>query len=117
MEQEFIQMSSNSNDLREKIAKIMVDYGVDFYEGNLMHRTEQRLALIEDFQNDILELLADRENRARDNLLTDLENFKNEVLESRGIKNPTYIGKKELQEWIDNRKVALSPTKSDGGAE
>ena len=42
--------------LQEQIAKVMVDYGVDFYEGNLMHRTEQRLALIEDFQNDIVAL-------------------------------------------------------------
>lgn len=43
--------------VRQQIAKIMVDYGVDFYEGNLMHRTEQRLSLIEDFQNDIVTAL------------------------------------------------------------
>ena len=51
-------------ELRERVAKIMVDYGVDFYEGNLMHRTEQRLQLVKDFQDDILTLIASREQAA-----------------------------------------------------
>lgn len=45
--------------LREQVAKIMVDYGIDFYEGNLMHRTEQRLSLIEDFKTDCVSALTD----------------------------------------------------------
>ena len=48
-------------ELREKINKVMIDFGIDFYEGNLRHRPEQRAALIKDFQDDILNLiLADR---------------------------------------------------------
>lgn len=54
-------MSKNTTDLREAIAKIMTDYGVDFYEGNLMHRHEQRLALIKEFQDQILLLISSRE--------------------------------------------------------
>lgn len=57
-------MTKNTTDLREAIAKIMTDYGVDFYEGNLMHRTEQRLALIKEFQDQILALISNREKLA-----------------------------------------------------
>ena len=59
-------MSKDTTDeLREAIAKIMTDYGVDFYEGNLRHRTEQRLALLKEFQDQILALISNREKLAR----------------------------------------------------
>ena len=65
-------MSKNTTDLREAISKIMTDYGVDFYEGNLMHRTEQRLALIKEFQDQILLLISNREKLARKKALNDM---------------------------------------------
>lgn len=56
-------------------------------------------------------LISDQVTKAVDKTLTDLEDFKQEVLESRGIPNPTYVGKNELQEWIDNRRATLNGVK------
>lgn len=62
--------------LREEVAKVMTDYGVDFYEGNLRHRTEQRLALIEDFKNDILAIITlEREAADRAARVAELEDL------------------------------------------
>lgn len=43
--------------LREKIAKVMSDWGVDFYEGNLIHREEQRLSIIRGFQDAMINII------------------------------------------------------------
>lgn len=43
--------------LREKILKVMSDWGVDFYEGNLIHREEQRLSIIRGFQDAMINII------------------------------------------------------------
>ena len=66
--------TEQDKELKIAVAKVMTDYGVDFYEGNLMHRTEQRLALIDKFQNDILQLItADRKRVELEARLDELE--------------------------------------------
>ena len=46
--------------------------------------------------------IEERVKEARNKVLDDLMEFRDEVLESRGIPNPTYVGKKELAEWAEN---------------
>ena len=55
--------------LREKIAKVMSDWGVDFYEGNLIHREEQRLSIIRGFQDAMIDII----DQFEQNLLKALE--------------------------------------------
>jgi len=67
-------MSDEDSKLRDDIAKVMEDYGVDFYEGNLMHRTEQRLSIVDEFQNDIVQaILADRERAVTEARIDELD--------------------------------------------
>lgn len=46
---------------------------------------------------------------ARIALVDDVERFKQDILESREIKNATWIGKNELQEWIDEQRARWLP--------
>lgn len=79
--------TEQDKELKIAVAKVMTDYGVDFYEGNLMHRTEQRLALIDKFQNDILQLItADRKRVALEARIDELEKFVNTTNRSLSVK-------------------------------
>lgn len=87
---------TNNESLRERIAKVMTDYGVDFYEGNLMHRTEQRLRLIEDFQTDLIDLIeAEYQKRVADARINELTH-----LDSSGIVD-------DCDEWRDYYTSAI----------
>lgn len=88
--------------LREKIAKVMSDWGVDFYEGNLIHREEQRLSIIRGFQDAMIDIiLEDRKAYAEYVIGKDVP-----------IRSHTYHGK--TRDELDNYLRSIQRKRNQG---
>jgi len=98
--------TEQDKELKRAVAKVMTDYGVDFYEGNLMHRTEQRLELIDEFQNEILQLIiADRKRVALEAELQVLTYLLDERTEHMFMQNPN-TGEMTGNGWLCNTSLS-----------
>lgn len=90
-----------SKDLDEQIEKIMTDYGIDFYEGNLMHREKERLSLIADFKLELLSLIEQREREAR---IDELEGFMDTMVVTHGDEPARSVSTAKIRERIEALK-------------
>ena len=67
------------------------------------------LHALQNIRHDLLVWKDKAVEEARIALVDDVERFKQDILESREIKNATWIGKNELQEWIDEQRARWLP--------